>query len=56
MCKANERAAREQRRVAWSTASAMTLQARDLECLARFYGRTLGCAEISREPDRMWLF
>lgn len=33
----------------------MTLQARDLERLARFYGRTFGCAEISREPDRIWL-
>lgn len=33
----------------------LTLQARDLQGLARFYERALGCRRISEDPDRIWL-
>jgi catechol-2,3-dioxygenase len=33
----------------------MTLQARDPGRLAEFYALALGCEEIAREPDRVWL-
>jgi catechol-2,3-dioxygenase len=33
----------------------ITLQARNVERLARFYGETLGLELLSREADRIWL-
>jgi len=33
----------------------MTLQARDLDGMRRFYGETVGLRVLSREDDRVWL-
>src|SRR5690349_16270526 len=33
----------------------VTLEARDLQALLRFYSDVLGCPVISREADRVWL-
>jgi catechol-2,3-dioxygenase len=33
----------------------LTLQAADVETLARFYAEAFGCSVISREDDRVWL-
>jgi catechol-2,3-dioxygenase len=33
----------------------LTLEARDLHSMKRFYGAVLGCHAISQDPDRVWL-